>query len=56
MLVTVYKAENGEEHDINKVTDAELNEFIHYDELTFDEERGYYWISIGMPRSPKENV
>lgn len=50
MLITCY--------DQNEFTEKEWREWQELDPeyLSINEERAFYWISIGMPRSPEESV
>lgn len=54
LILTRYTKEDGTEYDIEKLT-AEDEKMIDYDQLDENEERGLYWITIGMPRNPLEN-
>ena len=59
LYVTAYTREDGTEYNIHNFTEDDWANFgVEIDDLSFDsdQERGYYWVSIGMPRSPKENV
>jgi len=57
LLLTRYSKEDGSEYGIDTITEREREELkLDYDKLDQNEEKGSYWVSIGMPRSPKENI
>ena len=55
MLASGYVNEEPQE-DFTKETWEKFGERIDPESLDEDEERGFYWITLGMPSSPHENV
>lgn len=60
LLITGYSRDDGTDYKgIDELTDEEWKKFgITEDgfDLKDNEEDGLYWINIGMPRSPRENI
>ncbi|MHB1421389.1 MAG: hypothetical protein ACYCX4_17710 [Bacillota bacterium] len=57
LLLTRYSREDGSEYNIDELSEKERKDLkLDRDYLDENEERGFYWVSIGMPRSARENV